>query len=137
MHYLAAPYTHPDIVVCNERARYASMACGRLMQKGYSVYSPITHGHALLDHIPARLSQSHAFWMKQCFAMLKHCAVLIVLPIAGWRESRGIEMEMLLAQSLHIPIMMAQDRWMIDKGLMEDMSGQEAAENGWGLAWLH
>ena len=50
--YLACPYTHPDEVTRNTRVELASIIAAKLMCEGHVVFSPITHGHYVADHLP-------------------------------------------------------------------------------------
>lgn len=106
--YLAAPYTSPDPIVRNSRVELASMIAARLMEQGYGVFSPITHGHRVADHLHHDNLHSHEFWMRQCLPMLKASELLVVLPMEGWRESRGIAEELAFARSNDIPIFIWQ-----------------------------
>lgn len=107
--YLAAPYTHPDAVVRNTRAELASIVAARLMEAGYVVFSPITHGHSVADHLPPQKASSHEFWMGQCLPMLASCDWMLVLPIDGWRESRGLAEERQFATLFSIPTFIWQN----------------------------
>ena len=106
--YLAAPYTSPDPIVRNSRVELASIIAARLMDEDYVVFSPITHGHSVANHLYYRNAHSHDFWMRQCLPMVKFCDWLIVLPIHGWRESRGIAEEMAFAKVNRIPTFLWQ-----------------------------
>ena len=61
--YLACPYTHPDEVTRNTRVEFASIIAAKLMCEGHVVFSPITHGHHIADHLPPAKLHSHEFWM--------------------------------------------------------------------------
>ena len=102
--YLASPYTSPDPIVRNSRVELASIIAARLMEQGYVVFSPITHGHRVADHLHHRNAHSHEFWMAQCLPMLEASDCMMILPIDGWRESRGIAEELAFARSNDIPI---------------------------------
>jgi len=101
--YLASPYSSPNSTARNSRVEIASIIAARLMEQGYVVFSPITHGHAVADHLHNKNAHSHEFWMAQCLPMLEACDWLIVLPMDGWRESRGIAAEMEFAKTKGIP----------------------------------
>ena len=106
--YLACPYTHPDPGVQLERVELASIVAARAMLNGFAVYSPITHGHVVAQHLPRSADTGHEFWMDQCLPMVAKARVLIVLPMAGWRKSRGVADEMAFALERGIPIGMIQ-----------------------------
>jgi hypothetical protein len=102
MEYLASPYTSPDPMLRAERKRLAAAAAARLMLAGRMIYSPIVHGGAIEDHLPQEMP--HDWWMRQCIAVLRRCDRLVVLRIPGWRESRGVTLEIEFAQTAGIPI---------------------------------
>ena len=102
--YLASPYTSPDPIVRNSRVELASIIAARLMEQGYVVFSPITHSHRVADHLHHRNARSHEFWMAQCLPMLEALDCMMILPMEGWRESRGIAEELAFARSNDIPI---------------------------------
>lgn len=109
--YLASPYSasaSPDSTETADAAlrekRYQRVAreAGRMMMQGYSIFCPITHSHPIdltLPHI-----EGHDFWLRQDFAVLRHCSLLCVLMLDGWDRSTGIRREMEFARHCHIPI---------------------------------
>ena len=103
--YLAAPYTDPDPEVSALRAEQASYAAAMLMSRyGFAVFSPITHGHAVVDHLPLEKAVSHDFWMEQCIPVLDRCDELHILRLPGWDRSRGVKYEWDFAVRTHKPI---------------------------------
>lgn len=93
--YLGAPYTHASERVRRERVELASLAAARLMMLGNVVFSPITHGHHVADHLPRPTRESHRFWMDQCKPFMESCSQLVILPLDGWRASKGLQEEIL------------------------------------------
>lgn len=109
--YLACPYTADTPAVQAFREAQASRATAHLLIHfahscpGVVVFSPITHGHAIAPFLPAPLRDSHDFWIKQCLPMLEVLdAELYVLCLPGWRQSKGVSIEILAAQELGRPI---------------------------------
>ena len=101
--YLATPYTHPDPNVRENRFYRASECANRLMQEGYNVYSPITHGHLIgaIGGLPGDFD----FWQEHCLSFIRHWADrVIVLVQPGWQESKGVAAEIAEAQALGLPI---------------------------------
>lgn len=102
--YLATPYTkHPR----GHAAAYAD-ACfyaGELITAGFNVFSPIAHGHGLSVHagIPAT---DHEVWMKIDRPMMAHAAALVIAPMDGWRESKGIAEEIKTFRAAGKPVLM-------------------------------
>lgn len=101
--YLAQPYTseYPDVRA--DRARVAAIVTARLIC-GEAVFSPIVHGHNVEPHITRQIVNAHKFWMSQCIPILRRCDEMYVLPLDGWRESRGLKDELAICKQLHIPV---------------------------------
>lgn len=100
--YLACPYSHPDKAVREHRYRVATKTAGRLIKKGYTIFSPITHSHPI--HEMSKLPTDWEFWKKQDMDYLSCCSRLFVIKIRGWRESVGVQEEIRIAIKSKIPI---------------------------------
>ncbi len=100
--YLASPYSHPDPQVREERFQEVNKAAAVLMQRGWVVYSPISHSHpiALAHDLP----RGWTFWGRMDKAFIKHALLVAVLMLPGWRESVGIKAEMAIAREFNIPV---------------------------------
>lgn len=96
--YLAIPYTHNQLSVRDDRAKFATQVAGRLMSAGLVVYSPITHGHAIAKE--CGLPGDFEYWRESAEAFLAWCTDLYVICIPNWKESKGIRAEILLAEKL-------------------------------------
>ena len=101
--YLASPYTAPTRVLREKRFRMVARAAAKRMVTGEVVYSPIVHGH-IVETVGDIGEQSHSFWMRQCFPMLRHAGKLVVLMLEGWESSMGVQMEIETARASGIPI---------------------------------
>lgn len=100
--YLGSPYTlYPNGL--HEAARHASRAAATLMARGFVVFAPISHGHAiacLSDDLP----DSWDFWKAQCQPFIDAAAALVVLKLDGWKESVGLNYEIGEAERQGKPI---------------------------------
>lgn len=101
--YLAAPYTHPDPAVLEQRYEAANRAAAVLMRDG-PVFSPVSHSHRIADFMDAALRLDHYFWQEQDTAVLAHCSRVVVLQMDGWQESKGIAAECAFADAIGIPV---------------------------------
>jgi len=102
--YLAAPYTDPIPGIRIARTAAATHVAAQIIEKyGYSVFSPITHGHELAQYLPPDI-HSHEFWMGQCLPVLRKCNELWVLQLEGWGRSSGVAEEIAMATEWRIPI---------------------------------
>lgn len=89
--YLATPYSRfPEGL--DAAFHGAARLAARLIAAGVTVYSPIAHTHpiAMLGNLDPR---DHAMWMKFDAAMMARADALGVAHLAGWRESRGMALE--------------------------------------------
>lgn len=102
MTYLAVPYSHPDPKIREARFAASNCAAYRLMQRGEVVFSPISHSHPI--EAASGVIGDHEFWAKQDDAFQAHATKVAVLMIDGWKESRGVQREIKLAEAAQIPI---------------------------------
>lgn len=107
-YYLACPYTSSTPSLRWIRKQLVSQVAAGLMSKSTVVFSPITHGHHLAEHLPPNLAHDHEFWMGQCLPFVEWADVFALLPLDGWRESRGVQRELEYARSLGKPVIVFQ-----------------------------
>lgn len=98
MIYLASPYYHPDPLIMKTRYLLAKQATVGLLSQDIWVYSPIVHNH------PLEMIREHEFWMRYDLDMLRRCDSLLVLDIPGWKESKGVGIEIDIAKQLGMGI---------------------------------
>ena len=101
MIYLASPYTHPDPVVRERRVMLACSATVTLMRRDMIVFSPIVHGHPLLDF---GLPIDWSYWERFDRAFLVRCSELAVLMLDGWDRSDGVASEIKIAKEIEKPV---------------------------------
>jgi len=111
--YLACPYSHPKRTVRFERFMVANRAAARLMvMRSELVFSPVSHSHPVCEAVvddETRESQSWGYWERFDRAILSICRKLYVLPLAGWKESVGVQAEIVIAQQMGIPVEILPD----------------------------
>jgi hypothetical protein len=115
MIYLAAPYSHPDPTVREERYQKVCEVTAILIRAGFPVFSPITHSHPLVAY---GLPTDWRFWSRLDEIYLKRCTMLLVLTFEGWDESEGVKAEIEMAKQLGIPLCHMAPDW-VEK-LLED-----------------
>lgn len=103
MIYLACPYWHEDPIIRNDRAELASLAAAMLMDAGFTVFSPLSHGDAVRKHLPGG-NRPHEWWMKQDIDILARCDEMFVLPLEGWEFSKGVREEISFCKLTKKPI---------------------------------
>ena len=97
MIYLASPYSHPDPAIRDQHYLAACRATVSLLLSGRSVFSPIVHGHPLMQ---LGVSGDWLFWARHDQWHISRCDEVLVLAIPGWEESEGVQAEIALAQRL-------------------------------------
>lgn len=89
--YLAAPYSHPYDYIRAQRFDAVTKVAGRLMARGYFVFSPITHTHPMA--LAWGLDKGYEFWQDYNREMLNRSDALWILMIDGWQDSVGVKNE--------------------------------------------
>lgn len=103
--YLAAPYTHPDSKVRQQRWIDACDAAAELMRMGYAVLSPISMGHPIaVRGQDAGIGGDWQAWQAACLAMMAGCSHFAVLQTEGWEHSVGVGAEVDHAHKLGLPL---------------------------------
>jgi hypothetical protein len=99
--YLASPYSHPHPAVREQRFQAACRAAAALLRVGLVVFSPIIHTHPLVAH---GLPTDWASWERIDREHLQRSDEVLVLTLAGWRESVGVQAEIRIANELGKPV---------------------------------
>lgn len=104
MIYLAIPIKHPDPLIESWRVQVATRAAASLHDAGIPVFSPATHGYGFAKLSSTR--QGWDYWSKIDLPILLNCcSILAILELDGWKESEGVNSEILEASLLgRIPI---------------------------------
>ena len=105
--YLCVPYSHPDPEIRSSRAVLADKAAARIMEQGYVVFSPISHSHRIAHHLNNH--NDGRFWLEQDMPFLNMADIVAVLKIPGWRESKGIQIELDIADKQGKEVMFIED----------------------------
>lgn len=100
--YLGSPYTHLEPGIMQERHDKACKVLVDLVRLGYTTYSPIVHFHhaALVHDLPPEA----VFWEKHNMNMLASAKAFLVLQLPGWRESKGLGVELSYCRRVSKPI---------------------------------
>ena len=99
--YLASPYSAPDPHTMELRYLGVMRACHWLLRQRLWTYSPIVHCHEIAKTYA--LPKDRAYWQEYNDAMLRGADELLVLAIAGWRESTGVTAEIAYAREIDKP----------------------------------
>ena len=96
--YLSSPYTGHE----SEFYKKVLFATGKLMKLGFSVYSPIVHGHVVQKQMD--LPKNHKFWLEHDIPLLSRCDEVVVFCVEGTQYSQGIDFEVAYAIEHNIPV---------------------------------
>lgn len=103
MIYLASPYSHENDAIREERYEAVAQLCANLfLREREPIFSPIIYGHRWASEF--NLKSDHIAWLRFNTAMLRTCHTLWVMKLDGWQESKGVQAEIKLAQTLLMPI---------------------------------
>ena len=127
--YLGVPYSHPDKKVREKRFYEVTKMAGWIMKKGYTVLSPITHGHPIAL-VTKRMPTNYEFWKNMCECQMNSCKVISCYAIDGWASSEGWQNEFKYARNiLKRPVMVFRNKLEfkneIDKKLEEFYNGEK------------
>lgn len=101
--YLAAPFSHDDPRVEQQRVVMADHVSALMTQLGAFVYSPLNHfAYPAMRKIDAERAYAHGRWM------LSRCDAVLVLCTDGWDKSRGVRDEAELAEKLGKPVVLVE-----------------------------
>lgn len=106
--YLASPYAK---YLHGKEAAFedACMWTSALIKAGVPCFSPIAHSHSITT-IAHMDKDSHDLWMPQDLSILRGANGVIILPMKGWQESKGVGMEVDAALKLDIPVFLLKER---------------------------
>jgi len=100
--YLASPYTHEDPTVRQQRYE-AALDCAIWMVKlGQFPFSPIVHCHPIA--LKGNLESDYATWRVYTRMMIRQAGTLVVLKLAGWKESQGVQADIDVADTFAVPV---------------------------------
>lgn len=104
--YVICPFSSPDSSVESKRFSTASAYAGHLLYNGFNAYSPLSHGYpiSLSLHESENKTIPYKVWIQHGLLILKMCTEAHVLKLEGWRESKGVSLEIQEAKKLGIPI---------------------------------
>ena len=98
--YLASPYAHPSADVREARLEAARHVCGRMVEEGRMVMSPLVY----LGELAYKGIHPPQGWYAFDLQLLARCDELLVLQLPGWEDSRGVLVEIAGAQARGMPV---------------------------------
>ena len=99
--YLASPYAHESAKVREARLEAVRFVCGRLVNEGKIVLSPMVYLGELALFRGVHPPQG---WYAFDLQLLARSDELLVLQLPGWEDSKGVMVEIAGAQTKGIPV---------------------------------
>lgn len=127
--YIAAPYSHPDRVIISARMHAFDKALAGMLTKG-DVFpvSPLMN-HAILGK--HKIPGNWEFWQHYSRRLLARCDQIIVIDLPGTTESVGVQGELELARSLHLPVFyVSYDQDAFDEGAVAVLQAEQPGVHG-------
>jgi hypothetical protein len=92
--YLAAPYSHLDPDIREDRYARITAVAAQLISQGRIVFSPITMTHPI-DKLLAGHTETlgSEYWVDFDEAFMEFCSEIAVVMIDGWDKSSGVARE--------------------------------------------
>lgn len=106
LHYLATPYSHPDVRVRRDRYRTAQYITSILALKGFVLYSPITFWHNVAEKHD--MPKDAAYWWNVNKTFIDLASGFFAVEMDGWKESLGMKQEIDYAMSRGLKIQWLQ-----------------------------
>lgn len=100
--YLAIPYTHENVFVKHFRAEVSNFIAASLTKQGRIIFAPISAWHHMA--MKYDLPGTFEYWAELDEQFIRISINLIVVMLDGWRESRGLKLEMEIAKKYGVPI---------------------------------
>lgn len=103
MIYLASPYSSLDPLI--QRTRFLiteQFVAHTLKQSNLIIFSPIMYLHEFAEKF--NFPTDAQFYMTFNMNMLRRAECMFRLELKGWEQSRGVEVETKVAETLSIPI---------------------------------
>ena len=101
MIYLAAPYTHSERDVVEQRIAMFATIDAKLCADGLYTVSPLSK-HWIKNYTFIPLTWS--FWQDYSKKLMEKCDALYVIMLPGWEESEGVQGEIELAKKMSLEI---------------------------------
>lgn len=102
MLYIASPYSSPIVGAQDLRFQKVRRFTIHLFNKGLVPFSPIVYSHELAA--VGGLNTSAAAWHAFNTNMLRISEAVFVYTLPGWKESKGVQMEIKQARVMNLNI---------------------------------
>ena len=118
--YLASPYAHESAAVREARLEAVRHVCGRLVNEGRIVLSPMVY----LGELAAKGVHPPQGWYAFDLQLLARCDELLVIQLPGWEDSKGVLVEIAGAQARGMPVrLMSFDEAQLPTTILDGLCG--------------
>lgn len=107
--YLCSPYAR-YVEGKEEAFKEANSSAAILIAAGIPVLSPLSHSHPIAKQCNID-PDSYDIWLGLDIQLLRGSHGLLINPLQGWRDSKGIGMELDEARTLGLSIYMLDLHW--------------------------
>jgi hypothetical protein len=107
--YLATPYSkwsHGQ----EDANIVAQKLAAALLSIGVKVYSPIAHTHGIAPYLIGVDKRDHDFWLAADKPLLDAAGGLLIADLTGWRDSKGVTLEIQWAKEQKKPYWLLNPR---------------------------
>lgn len=102
MIYIASPYSHPDPKIEEQRYFRACDFTDSLLRSGHVAFSPIVYCYPISKRL--ELGGQAEVWLWFNMSMMRRAEAVYCLQLDGWKESKGVGIELRLARALNMPV---------------------------------
>lgn len=102
MIYIASPYSSPIVGAQQLRFEKVRRFTIHLFNRGLVPFSPIVYAHEMAA--VGGLNTSAAAWLTFNSNMLRMSEAVFVYTLPGWKESKGVQMEIKQARAVQMEI---------------------------------
>jgi hypothetical protein len=102
MIYVASPFSHKDKLIEKTRFLLAESFVLHQAKQGIFVFSPIVYAYRMAAE--NNLRGDAKFWYTFNVGIIRKADMFYNLQLPGWLESKGVQQELTLAETLRIPV---------------------------------
>ena len=102
MIYIASPYSSPILEAQTQRFQKVRRFSIHLFNQGLIPFSPIVYAHEMAA--AGGIKTDAASWLHFNSGILRLAEAVFVYTLPGWKESKGVQMEIKQARAVQIDI---------------------------------
>ncbi|MGW0634968.1 DUF1937 family protein [Nocardia salmonicida] len=91
--FLACPYSHVDPDVVHERFLRCNEVAATIVRSGHVVFSQVSMSHPINEALGEEAAVVGKLWAPIDAVFMEMMSELVVVDVAGWEQSSGIQRE--------------------------------------------